>query len=978
MGWTDAQREAIETRGQRVIVSAGAGSGKTRVLVERFLRLLEENPSWRVADIAAVTFTEKAAREMVSRIRREIRSRIAQAESAEARERWRAHRNALDSARIGTIHSLCAAILRAHPAEAGIDPAFSVLEELEAETLLEQAIEETLDAADRPFSRAALSSMSQTESGDAASAAPSTLPRPPALGPRPLRLVEVFAHLSSHEVKAALASFIRQGAAAAEAMARVDGKTPAELFEYWQQALRRAREEAARATLDSDAWLEDARTIKRLAGDPSDRREQLRAQVAGLLDQIAAAQDEPVGGSPGDRIARLLIEIKSTINLTGGSKKKWPSEADFLAVKEALARMREAIRQAAPLALELNEADRAAAEVVARLAELYRQARRRFSALKRARSALDFNDLEELTAGVLTRHEAVCKRYYDSRRGLIRALMVDEFQDTAPIQALILRKLAPRSGEFFIIGDAKQSIYRFRGADVTVFHAMRDELTTTGGRDVPMSACFRTHDRLIAFVNHLFPAVFTRESRYDTPYEAMTAHRRPARDAESVELHIVTQDKDAGTKLRAGQLREREAGLVARRIREIVGREEIAVCGKDDEARAAQYGDFALLFQASTGFDAFEQALADANVPYVTIAGRGFYDRQEITDLTNLLAFLVSPNDNLRLAAALRSPMFALSDETLLRLRTPPVRRTLWRALCDEAVPHAEAERDAVEAARHVLARLRARAGRTSAAELAVEALTETGYLATLMALPHGERRVANVEKFIEQARGLASMTLAELVERVGQMQFREAREGEATVEESGAVRLMTVHKSKGLEFPIVWLVDTTYKGKSSRDLVAANVDYGVAVRVGADHLDTDDDKLKAASFTMLQQIEQQMDRAEKKRLLYVAATRARDHLIISGAPGAGNAKADHWLGRVLSSLDVDDQSRPAAVAYPGGEVAIHWHDAEAMPFAHPAAVPGASPSSPRPAAAHHDDDEPPPSNHPSDLNRFPLIGPAR
>src|SRR5689334_19881623 len=135
MQWTEAQRQAIETRRQRVIVSAGAGSGKTRVLVERFLRLLEENPSWRVSDIVAVTFTEKAAREMVSRIRREIRSRIEEAESAQARQRWRTHRNALDSARIGTIHSLCAAILRAHPAEAGIDPAFSVLEELEADML---------------------------------------------------------------------------------------------------------------------------------------------------------------------------------------------------------------------------------------------------------------------------------------------------------------------------------------------------------------------------------------------------------------------------------------------------------------------------------------------------------------------------------------------------------------------------------------------------------------------------------------------------------------------------------------------------------------------------------------------------------------------------------------------------------------------------------------------------------------------------
>ena len=132
-----------------MIVTAGAGSGKTRVLVERFLRLLEENPAWRVSDIVAVTFTEKAAREMVSRIRREIRSRIQQSHRPQEREAWRVHRNALDSARIGTIHSLCASILRAHPAEAGLDPAFEVMEEIEAASLLEQAVAEALDEAAR-------------------------------------------------------------------------------------------------------------------------------------------------------------------------------------------------------------------------------------------------------------------------------------------------------------------------------------------------------------------------------------------------------------------------------------------------------------------------------------------------------------------------------------------------------------------------------------------------------------------------------------------------------------------------------------------------------------------------------------------------------------------------------------------------------------------------------------------------------------
>jgi ATP-dependent helicase/nuclease subunit A len=906
MEWTGSQREAIETRGRRVMVTAGAGSGKTRVLVERFLRLLEENPSWRVSDIVAVTFTEKAAREMVSRIRREIRSRIQRSDLAPEREAWRVHRNALDSARIGTIHSLCASILRAHPAEAGLDPAFEVMEEIEAASFVERAVAEALDGAARESDKEFSS------------------PSPP------LNLIEIFAHLSAREVQGALTSLIAQGERARRAIAHLENKSPDQVVGFWQALLGRLRNDAARAVIESDSWVSDAEAIiHNAAHDASDKREMVRARVSALLAQISSIASAPACADvDGVTIARALLEIASGIDLRGGSKKKWPSEDAFDAVKESLGRMRDRVRAERILALELNEADRAAAQVVARLTRLYQRAQSRFARLKRERAAVDFNDLEEMTEAMLTAHPEVRARYNDPEKGLVRALMIDEFQDTSPVQKNILWMIAPRSDEVFIIGDSKQSIYRFRGADVTVFHQTRDELKSSGGHEVPMDTCFRAHGRLVSFVNHLFPGVFARESRYDTHYEAMVASREAAHGNPSVELHIITQNKESEDRLSAAELREVEARLLARRINEIVGRGEVIVCEKDEAARAATHGDFALLFQASTSFEIYEQALADAAVPYVTVAGRGFYDRQEITDLANLLAFLVSPNDNLRLAAALRSPMFALSDETLLRLRLGPATRSLWKALLDESVDHAESEREAVGFARETLKRLRAVAGRLSAAEVIIAALRETGYLATLMALPHGERRAANVEKFIEQARALAGHTLAELVARTADLRFREAREGEATVEEAGAVRLMTVHKSKGLEFPIVWIADATYAGGRDRRVVAAHADHGVAVNLGADHLETDDESLRAASFEMLKRVEERMDAAEKKRLLYVAATRARDHLIISGAPGRARLMGDHWLGKIMSVLGIGEDERPGSINYSGGQAVINWRDA--------------------------------------------------
>jgi ATP-dependent helicase/nuclease subunit A len=881
------------------------------VLVERFLRLLEENTDWRVSDIVAVTFTEKAAREMVSRIRREIRSRIENSQSASERERWRKHRNALDSARVGTIHSLCASILRAHPAEASIDPAFEVIEGIEAAALLEQAIQGAIDDAAR-------SSNQEPHKPDAFHKTHSQA--------ESLNVIQIFAYMSPHDVQQAIRSLVAQGERARRALSKLSNKTADEILIFWQETLARLRLDAARALVERDSWAGDAQTVSRLAAnDSSDKREQCRAQVAALLASLSS-KDNSVDG---EELRRTLLDIAARINLQGGSKKKWSSEEDFIAVKESLSRMREAVRAEKLLALELNELDGIAAQVTARITWLYERARERFAALKRERAALDFNDLEEITERMLSSHEEVRDRYTDPERGLLRALMVDEFQDTSPVQKQILWMIAPRSDELFIIGDSKQSIYRFRGADVTVFQDTRYEFRSSGGREVGMDTCFRAHERLISFVNHVFPSLFTRESRYDTPYEAMSANHPPALEAAAVEIHIVTQDKESGARLSAAELRELEAALIARRIKEIVEQGQAVVCEKEGRARPARHDDFALLFQASTHFETYEQALADARIPYVTIAGRGFYDRQEITDITNLLAFLVSPNDSLRLAAALRSPMFALSDETLFRLRYE--RRTLWKSLCDEGLEHDEDQREAVAFARETLKRLRAIPGRVSAAEIITAAIEETGYLATLMALPHGERRCANIEKYIEQAHALSSATLSELVERTADLKFMEAREGEATIEEAGAVRLMTVHKSKGLEFPIVWIADATSRGGRDRDKVASHPDYGVSVNVEADIAEGADESLRAASFEMLKRMEERMDRAEKKRLLYVAATRAKDHLIISGASGRGKAAGEHWLGRIMAALGVDQEELFDSISYPGGSVIIGWHDADEL-----------------------------------------------
>ncbi len=890
MNWTPAQRQAVETRGARLLVSAGAGSGKTRVLVERFLRLLEENEGWQVADIVAVTFTEKAAREMTSRIRREIRSRIESSTSPDERRRWREHRNALDSARIGTIHALCAAILRAHPAEAGIDPTFEVLEEVAAATLLNQAIEEAIDQA----------------VGDAGSPE-----------------IEVFTRLSTQEVRAILGSLIRQGERARLALARLSGLSADEILRFQHDGLQQLKGETLHALITSDAWQQAAATVQRLrADDQTDRREICRAQVAQHLDRLAELHSDSPDGVAA--FINLLFEIEASVDLRGGSKKKWASEADFNAVKAALTELRSQIRTARVLRLTLNEADALAAEVSQQLIGLFGRVQRRFASLKAEVAGLDFNDLEAITDRLLASHPAVCARYTDPHTGLLRALMVDEFQDTSPLQKRILWALTPRSQEVFVIGDAKQSIYRFRGADVTVFQSARAEFDCTGGRIVGLDTCFRSHTRLIEFANLVFSTILSQQSRYDTPYEVMGARREPLHPHPTVEIHILTQNPEAETRLNTQALREAEAQLIAAHLHHLIEQAEMQVLDDDGHPRPIEYGDVALLFQASTNFETYEHALAEAGVPYVTIAGRGFYARQEITDLSHLLRFLASPIDELSLAAALRSPLFALSDETLLRLRLTG--RPLWNALNDESLSVAEDEREALLFARKSLNTLRAISGRVRAAELITHVLIETGYLATLMALPHGERRVANVEKFVEQADALPTATLTDLVTRIEDLTFHEVREGEATIEEAGAVRLMTAHKSKGLEFPIVWIADATYMGARDRDRIATHADYGLGINVtrAADGLE---EEQRPAFFEALRQLEEQMDAAEKRRLLYVAATRAKDHLLVSGSLGKTKLGGRHWLGHLAEALGIREDERESEGALAVARAVVHWHE---------------------------------------------------
>lgn len=861
MQFTPEQRAAIEDEGHLVVV-AGAGSGKTRILVERYLRLVaaadapDEDP---FAALLAVTFTEKAAREMRERVRRTVEQRARTAPPVE-RARWAAYRAAVEGARIGTIHSFCAELLRAHPAETGLDPRFAVLDEVEASMLRSASVDAAL--------RDAVSS-AWPAGGEPAGM--------PGLG----LLLETF---GPAELRAMLIGLLQGGGETRAALAALPA-IPAAVVEHWQQQLAQARAEACRELLASEPWRAATATLLALAplAPAADR---IGAQVCAVADWLARL--EPASAD---------FAFLGALNLQGGSTKLWGDAEALKAARTALRTLRAAYESVAEVLAYTPdpqiEAHAAAASLALR--DLAQCADAHYSRCKLERDRLDFDDLERHARALLETYPHVRARW----QAELRAVLVDEFQDTNDDQRAIIYALvgapAPQRGgpRLFVVGDGKQSIYRFRGADVSVFRAVEAEVQAWGGRRVSLRTSFRAHRALLELINTVGARLFSRSAPlrpFEVPYEPLEPHRPAPVQPIAAELHVVRRAGDAAAR------RAAEAALLARRIAELVAGAAGAIVYDQATARwrTPGYGDVALLFQAASAFEPFEAALRAHGIPYLTTAGRGYYGRNEVQDLIHLLHALDDPGDELALVGALRSPLFALDDGTIMALRLTGT-AGLWQALSAAAEQNgASAELAFAARTLHELYALR---GRVTVVELLRTALERTGYLATISALEDGERRRVNVEKLLAAARLSGTGGLRAFSEYLEHLLAAEVREAEAPLEARGVVRLMTVHRSKGLEFPIVALPDLGRAPVPLRERWLARRAYGLALRVR----DPDDADRLPCAVVLARRVERQLERAERERLLYVAMTRAQDYLLLSGP--ALSASNESWIGSLAVAL---------------------------------------------------------------------------
>ena len=799
------QLAAVEADGG-VFVDAGAGSGKTTVLVERYVRSVTER-NHLPSQVLAVTFTRRAAGELRERIRARLRGEgrvdlIPLVESG-----W-----------IGTIHATCQRILVEFADQADVPPGLRVADNVETVLLRDGA-----------FDRALAASLHE-------------------LGDDGLRLVSAYGQERLREI----ATTLLLGA-------RLRGRAP----------------------LAPTGQVADAAFTAIV--------EQLRERAA----EVA------VEGNDGPTVLRRRQAATELLALLHGASEPFEL-ADLKEFKLGDAAYKELIGET-----ELVARDLLAAEVAEPLQTLLDRYADEYDRAKREAGALDNEDLQLKVRALLEQHpdvrEALQERF--------REVLIDEFQDTDSLQETILRLLRGPDTPLLAVGDEQQAIYGFRGAEVEVFRGERER----AGREASITVVeLHENRRSVPPVLNAINAIFAREPRFEhhplVPVRVADGAADPA-----VELLVGVGDKTADGRVV-------EASLVARRLRELV------------ETGGYRPEQIVLVFRAGSNADLYESALRAEGLPTVSSTGRGFLERQPVADVLAMLRVLWNRFDDHALLTCLASPMAGVSNDGLALMR----QSVEWEfslalddlggvGLRDDDLARAVTLRDAI-------ARLRPLAGRLGLAELVAAIVAETRYDLAMLVEPDGAGRMANVEKLrrvaqaYENARGADLAGFVTAVES-GRLDSELKTEGVISSEGDDAVRLMTVHQAKGLEFPIVVVPDLAWKAPvSSPAALVPAVGAPAAVVPAATGNRCPTRALEAAIA-----LDNEAAEREGHRVAYVACTRAENHLIVSGArgekPTSGTALA--WL---LALVDDDCALGERVLELDGARIGVHVADASVAP----------------------------------------------
>ena len=866
---TPAQAAAIGCRGRSLLVSAAAGSGKTRVLTERLLaRLTDPDDPADIRDFLIITYTKAAAAELRTRIFRALTARAAEHPED---HRLRRQANLCLRAQIGTIHSCCASLLRENSRLLSLPPDFRVCEEEKAQALRQLTLERVLEAAYEDLSEPGLRQLIDTVGA----------------GRDDRRLAELMlslhARLRSHYDGAAWAGRIAGQMERAGAVADT----------VW------GRELLGQAAADARFWLDELQALlDALDEEDGPVKKAYAASIAGTRASLERYAQALARGWDAAREA-CLIEFPRL-----GSLRK-PPDADFGA---QIKRRRDACKKACerfpelffePEAVLLEDMAKAAPAMRA-LLRLTMEFDRVYAAEKRRRGLLDFSDLEHEAARLLVTPDGQRTPTALAQAARWREIMVDEYQDVSRLQDLLCRAMSKNGENLFFVGDVKQSIYRFRLADPTVFlekyMAFSDvedaELPplppgpeqsgvpeADGGGRILLRENFRSRGAVLDAANQVFSCIMSR-ALGELDYDEAAALRCgvPAAAGGSVpELILLALDGDDEDD--TPDKYTLEAEWVARQIRTLVETGSVSVRGGDGE-RPAAYSDVAILLRsANAAAPAYRRALEKYGVPLASGPAGGFFASTEITVMLSLLAVIDNPHQDVPLISVLRSPFFGFTADELADVRAGCRDGDFYTALCRRGETD-----EKCRVFLDTLAALRRDAPDMETGDFVRHVCRTLQLEALCTAMRAGAARRANLALLTECAERFAAgggRGLRRFVEWLRRMAERGEEPSGGT--DAGGVRIMSVHRSKGLEFPIVFVCDLARRFNTGdlRASVLVHPELGLGPRA------VDEERGVEYPTLARRAIEERLRRellSEEMRVLYVAMTRARDRLYLTAA----------------------------------------------------------------------------------------------
>ena len=845
----EGRRVILESLDETLFVEASAGTGKTTSLVGRAVNLVASKRT-TLDRVAAITFTEAAAAELRDRIRQEL-EKAAASPSRDDEERRRCRQGVadLDQASIQTLHSFASALLHERPLEAGLPPGFETTDEITASLKFDDAWNAWLDKA-------------LDEGSEVAPYLAVALP----LGVRLPQLKDVAKAFHKNYDDLRQVEFAGSGKSEVGAVdLLVDGL-----------------EGLAALCTDTDAG-------DKLYGYILEKLEEARLTALPGQDPVTV----------GYMASRTLPFRPGSV----GSAKNWPEDAPPKVVRDALRGLDGDVRRAA------------LAPILGALQQFVLD----YAKLRRAEGTAEFHDLLVWTAELLRENIEV----RDHFRNKFTHLLVDESQDTDPLQAEIAmflaeetppgasevmrprewRKITPKKGKLFVVGDPKQSIYRFRRADVTQMDRLRARM---GGSTVNLTQNFRSQQPVTDWVNYVFGQWMAEgESGVQANYEEMF-HRWESATAQPFPPRVWVLGHEE-TDDRMNSVREREAADISLLVRQAVAapwqvldREATDSAGTECY-RAATYADICILMPTRTGLRQLELELENGGVPYRLENASLIFETQEIRDLMNCLRTIDDPTNHVATAAALRSPAFGCSDVDLLSHREAGGSFNYLSRLT-------EVEGQLVAEGMNVLRRFHRDRVWNSVALLIDRFIRERLLMEAALGNPRSREQWRRYRFVAEQARRFAGVlepsrnSLRAFLDWMDNQADEHARITETPVpeEDEDAVRIMTVHAAKGLEFPIVVLtgLNSTRSGRAGEVLFDRS-SGGVEVGVGSGN-----GRFATAGYASLLERERSLDHAERVRLMYVATTRARDHLVLSlrrqPRPENGNGSLAHRISELL------------------------------------------------------------------------------